>query len=440
MENGEGFAEIIDEHGSPRAAVAYLSAKKKKRKSTSLAVTVLGVVGAVLLALAATLAFAMSNVPGAITVAFIGTVLLVAAVIFYKKLTSLKSEIDTFTAKAGTGACDGSEEKLLSVLEEYQGSIGIKAKRKNALESARIHLSFAEEAHEQSVAASRELLGSLGALYREGEEVQALTSIAEAMKGYLVEKEELDDSAKECAALLRSLSVELERYSENDIRARITPEIMERLRGTSFEHLKAERDAALHRTNQFGQYKAGIERNLASSGQRRLSSEIFPEIEAEGERLEALKLRLDAIKLAMETVNSASLNLKSDVTPKIRDRAEANLATVTAGKYTELYVDDNMGLTVFADGATRPIDALSKGSLDAAYFAVRLALLQTLLGDKNPPLYMDEMLSQLDDGRAENVLRAVAEHSRTSQCLLFTCQARDVALAKGVANANVIEL
>jgi uncharacterized protein YhaN len=208
----------------------------------------------------------------------------------------------------------------------------------------------------------------------------------------------------------------------------------------SFEKLKAERDAALQRTNQLAQYKAGIERNLAAHETRRGADDIFPEIEAEKERLGALKLRLDAVRLAMETINSASMNLKSDITPRIRENAQKNLSLVTNGKYSELFIDQNMSLSVFADGATRPIDSLSKGSLDAAYFSVRLALLQTLLNDKKPPLYMDETLSQLDDGRAENTLRAINKHSSTSQCILFTCQGRDVEIAKKLGDVNVIQL
>ena len=53
---------------------------------------------------------------------------------------------------------------------------------------------------------------------------------------------------------------------------------------------------------------------------------------------------------------------------------------------------------------------------------------------------MDECLSQLDDSRAENVLRAIAEHSRNAQCVLFTCQKRDVELAREIGNVNLIEI
>jgi uncharacterized protein YhaN len=64
----------------------------------------------------------------------------------------------------------------------------------------------------------------------------------------------------------------------------------------------------------------------------------------------------------------------------------------------------------------------------------------TLLKDKNSPLYMDECLSQLDDGRAKNTLCALFERSKEAQCILFTCQGRDVELAKEIGRVNVIEL
>jgi uncharacterized protein YhaN len=267
-----------------------------------------------------------------------------------------------------------------------------------------------------------------------------LSAEAKKMKDYLAKRQEFELLLRDGNSRCKSLKLELERYNEADIRARITPEIEEKIKSVSFERLKAERDAALNKTNQFSQYKAGIERNLAASTQRRSSNEIFPEIEAEQSKLDSLKLRLEAIRLAMETVNAASLSLKSDITPRIRERAQTNLSSVTNGKYSELFVDQNMKLSVFAEGETRPIEALSKGSLDAAYFSLRLALVQTLLADKNPPLYMDECLSQLDDGRAENVLRTVAEHSKEAQCILFTCQTRDVELAGRIVDVNVIEI
>lgn len=439
LENSQGLAEIIAEHNSPRSAIAYLSAKKKKKSNAALMLAAFGVFGVVLLVLAAVLAFVQSNAAGGATVAFIAAILCAVAFASYKKYASASREIEEFISKLGEDFCAKDEDGILSALEGYQSTIGIKAQRSNALESAKFRLSMATDALTADKIRANSLLSILG-IKDPADECASLSEIGEKMRIFIAKKQELDSEISEKRALLRSLSSELERFNEHDIRARLTPEVIKKISGVPFEKLKAERDSALQRTNQLNQYKAGIERNLASSTQRRSSSSIFPEIEAEAERFDSLKLRLDAIMLASETINNASLELKSDLTPKIRERAEKNLATATAGKYTELFIDENMGLSVFADGETRPIDALSKGSLDAAYFAVRLALLQSLLADKNPPLYMDELLSQLDDKRAKNVLAAVVQHAKTSQCLLFTCQHRDVKIAREVADFNLIEL
>lgn len=438
-QNSGALSEIIEEYGSPSSADAYFGAKIRKQSNSLFLLTSFGIVGGILLAFAAILAFVMNNTSGALTVTFLGAVLLAAAIVFYNQYASAKREIAEFVGKMGNGFTVKDAQGLKEMLEKFNENRALYKERSAALESARVRLSLSEQMYASERIKAASIFSKFG-ITSGGTGADELLTLAEKIKNYLDERDELLDCAKENSALIKSLSVELERFSEEAIRARLTPEIEEKIGGSSFERLKAERDLALHRTNQYGQYKAAIERGLVSSGARRPSSEIFPEIEAEKERHEMLQLRFEAIRLAMETVNSASQQIKSDITPRIKDRAGQNLATITGGKYSELYVDENMSLSILAYGATRHIDSLSRGSLDAAYFSVRLALLETLLGDKNPPLYMDECLSQLDDGRAENMLRAIFTHAESAQCVLFTCQNRDVELARAIGDVNVIEI
>ena len=438
-QNSGALSEIIEEYGSPSSADAYFGAKIRKQSNSLFLLTSFGIVGGILLVFAAILAFVMNNTSGALTVTFLGAVLLAAAIVFYNQYASAKREIAEFVGKMGNGFTVKDAQGLKEMLEKFNENRVLYKERSASLESARVRLSLSEQMYTSERIKAASIFSKFG-ITSGGTGADELLTLAEKIKNYLDERDELLDCAKENSALIKSLSAELERFSEEGIRARLTPEIEEKIKGNSFDRLKAERDLALHRTNQYGQYKAAIERGLASSNARRPSSEIFPEIEAEKERHEMLQLRFEAIRLAMETVNAASQQIKSDITPRIKDRAGQNLATITGGKYSELYVDENMSLSILADGATRHIDSLSRGSLDAAYFSVRLALLETLLGDKNPPLYMDECLSQLDDGRAENMLRAIFDYAESSQCVLFTCQNRDVELARAVGDVNVIEI
>lgn len=435
-----GFADVLTEFGSPNAAIVHLETKKKKKNSASLVLTISAIACAILAVFAVILVLPMNNLGGAATVAFGAIIAGAVSTIYYKKFSSAKAEIFSFMKNMGEGFCPKDEQKILSALQEYVDKKTEREELENRLTMSEAMLSIAQRVYENESNNARAIWDNFG----NGNEAQSLDKslleLAQTMGEYVKKRNALDNQIIEKRVLVDSISRELERFSEADIRARITPEIREKIGAVSFDKLKAERDNALFKTNQFAQYKAGIERNIAASERRRPSSEIFPEIEMEEEKLDALKIRLDAIKLATETINLASAELKSDVTPRIKDSAQKNLATMTAGKYSELYVDENMSLSIFAGGATRPIDSLSKGTLDVAYFSVRLALLQTLLAEKNPPLYMDETLSQLDDGRAQNVLCAIADHARNAQCVLFTCQNRDVELAKEITSVNLIEI
>ena len=436
----EGLSALLDEFSSPRSAGAHFASKVKKMRSSLIGTIIFGALGGILVFLAGIIAIGMGNISGALTIGFVALLSLWGCGVFYKKFKSAKSEKEAFEGRFAGVIQKIDEFSVEDALEKFSQSRSAIVQRKNALENAKFRLSMARDTLDASLERARALLRRLGASFNDGQECDVLSKFAQSMKIYLVQKAELEQKIREKDALYSSLKKELERFNEADIRARINPSLIEKIKAVSFEKLKVERDAALQRTNQLSQYKAGIERNLTASSQRKSANDIFPEIEEEQAKLDELKLRLDAVRLAMETINTASLELKGDVMPRIRERAQVNLATVTNGKYSELFLDENMKLSVFADGATRPIESLSRGSLDVSYFALRLAFLQVLLKEKNPPLYMDECLSQLDDSRAENVLRAIVEHSKTAQCVLFTCQNRDVELAREIANINLIEI
>lgn len=440
ISGSEGLSSLLDEFSSPRSAGAHFATKLKRMRSSLLGTVILGALGGILAIISGAISLGMGNVPGALTVGFIALISLLGAGAFLKKYKGARSDKQAFEKRFAGIIPKIDEYSIEEALEKFAQSRSAIVQRKNALENAKFRLSMAEDGFNSSLERARGLIKSLGAVSINGRECEILISFAEKMKNYLTEKRELEQKLREKDALCSSLKKELERFNEADIRARINPSLIEKIKSVSFEKLKTERDSALQKTNQYSQYKAGIERNLAANAQRKGANDIFPEIEAEQVRLGELKLRLDAVRLAMDTINAASLELKGDVVPRIRERAQSNLATATGGKYSELFIDENMKLSVFADGETRPIESLSRGSLDVSYFALRLAFLQVLLAEKNPPLYMDECLSQLDDSRAENVLRAIAEHSKNAQCVLFTCQKRDVELAREIGNVNLIEI
>lgn len=161
------------------------------------------------------------------------------------------------------------------------------------------------------------------------------------------------------------------------------------------------------------------------------------ELEGIDRRLDALTARHEAILLASDALNEASESLRRGVIPGLRARAGELLSAMTDGRYAAIGLGRGMALSVETAEATRPVELLSAGTTDAAYLALRLALLELLYPNEQPPLLLDESLVQLDDERASAVLGLLDERCGAgTQCLLFTCQPREARML----NANHIIL
>ena len=434
--------DLLSEFGSPRNLINNLYAKKKKAMGATVLAVIALVAAAALFGGACFLAFVKSIPAGAITVAFGGALLLAVGSAFLSTANKTKKALLAIISRVGSSMTARDTEKIAVLLEDFAKE---SEKRRSCLaahESAGLKLAMAEENYSRIFAAASSLLSRFAIEAEEGKESEALASLAERLRSYLSAREELLGACKENDVLVNSLKKELERYSEKALGEKITPDIEAAIKNASFDKLKLERDAALYKINELNRYKAELERRCGGlEVERRSINAIIEEIAAHRTRLDSYKIRYDAITLASETIAAASQRLKSSLVPSIRSATEANMATITDGKYSQLFVDDNMSLSVLADGETRPIESLSKGSCDAAYLSVRLALLETLCAEQRPPVFMDESLSQLDDDRATNTLRAIADYCKTdSQGFLFTCQTRDAILARSVTDVNVIEL
>ena len=68
---------------------------------------------------------------------------------------------------------------------------------------------------------------------------------------------------------------------------------------------------------------------------------------------------------------------------------------------------------------------LSKGTVDQIYLAVRLAVYDLCLGERQAPLMLDDALAAFDDGRMGRALDLLLERAGEEQILFFTCQSRE---------------
>lgn len=148
--------------------------------------------------------------------------------------------------------------------------------------------------------------------------------------------------------------------------------------------------------------------------------------------LDRLTAKLRAITLAEEAITSARADLRGKISPRLQKSAADALSVLSDGRYGELSLSDSLVPSPAEDGRFRSPATLSGGTQDALYLALRFALADLLSQGGEPlPLFLDEVLAQLDDTRASALLSLLCTRAaRGGQILLFTCHTREVELLK----------
>jgi uncharacterized protein YhaN len=130
--------------------------------------------------------------------------------------------------------------------------------------------------------------------------------------------------------------------------------------------------------------------------------------------------------------------MRTTVIPTVTARASAAMEKATDGKYNKIAMDSAFGLQFTAKDGTDSVEMLSKGTADLAYVSLRLALAQTLFGDKGretPPMILDETFAAVDCTRLQHAMEAM--QAADVQCLLFTCRGDEVRIAREMGCAVV---
>ena len=164
-------------------------------------------------------------------------------------------------------------------------------------------------------------------------------------------------------------------------------------------------------------------------------------LEALDKKYAAAKAKYDATELAIRAIANASEGLRTRVSPRLASYAGKLLDVVTGGSVGELGVDGELALTYMTAGGARSAEFMSKGTREAAYFALRLALLDLLYKEEKPPLILDECFAYIDDPRTERLmklLRALAAEG--VQSVVLACHSREGDIAERVGNVTRLRL
>ncbi len=143
------------------------------------------------------------------------------------------------------------------------------------------------------------------------------------------------------------------------------------------------------------------------------------------EQLSRRRSEYDALSMAMDALSAANDQLRQRFSPALNRRAGELFAVLTGGRWDRLALARDFSALAAGEGDALPHPslALSAGTEEQLYLAVRLAVCQ--LTAPGAPLVLDDALASFDDGRMALALELLKGLGGERQILLFSCHRRE---------------
>lgn len=153
--------------------------------------------------------------------------------------------------------------------------------------------------------------------------------------------------------------------------------------------------------------------------------EIEDQLGMKRQKLEKLSSRMEALNMLEDAFEALSNHSTTSFAPSLNEQISKMIAIATDYKYTEVKVGSDMEISVVDNDMNKLIgvEALSAGTIDLMYFALRLGLADLINGELSLPLILDDSFVQYDDRRLVKVLEMLSKFNR--QVILFTCHNRE---------------
>ncbi len=171
------------------------------------------------------------------------------------------------------------------------------------------------------------------------------------------------------------------------------------------------------------------------NGNRDTAEAVEQEIDRLTQQKRALEQRGEALQLAMSTLEEASREVQKKFLPVMNKVFNSTFSQLTSKRYSDTRAGDNLNIMLSSPESefVIPVSALSNGTVDQLYLALRVAVSETVLkGNEVLPIILDEPFAQYDDQRTENALRLIGELAEKQQVIIFTCKQREVEMLENV--------
>lgn len=136
-----------------------------------------------------------------------------------------------------------------------------------------------------------------------------------------------------------------------------------------------------------------------------------------------LQEEMDALSLAGETILQLSVQMQGRIGERLKRQMSNVLSALTNGRYLQVSMDEDLRIGLHTEEEYVPLERVSRGTIEQAYFALRMAAMDVLCGEEELPVILDESFAFYDENRLKETLKWLAENR--TQVLLFTCQKRE---------------
>ena len=435
----EASIERCDEFGGETAVLAKAKEiHKKQLKSVALAAaSALVLIAELVYQIAASGVFAgallriLFAIPGAAALAGVGYAV-------YALLRE-KKQLDEIQSTFATTSLEDLVTKLTVISEEREK----RDKLAHDTEDARTALEAAKANYEK---AKGELLS---VILRWGEEPpttnlnEFLNNLEMRVKDFLDEEKRILADKTEIEIAVREIRKQLADKSEIEIRGQVSP--LKRKVLSEIDH-----ESILEGINEC-KLKIAAQDKLAEEVEDELSllkiratdpGELYAKMQENDARIDELTLQHAACEMALRAIESASDNLRLEISPRLGEYSAALMQVMTDKKYSEIDVSDGLKVSFTApDGEKRSADFLSGGTRDLTYISLRMALIDMLYTEK-PPVCFDESFAHQDNARAKSMMKAVKKLAdEGQQSFIFTCREREATIAKELSKkAGIFKL
>ena len=158
-------------------------------------------------------------------------------------------------------------------------------------------------------------------------------------------------------------------------------------------------------------------------------------IEEEKRKLEQIPLEeialqedIEALQLAERCMEKIAEEYYLEVSDELNGEISRFVSLLTMGAYDSARLDKEGMLWILAGEREVAPEALSRGTLEQIYLALRLAVGSVMMQEEEMPIFLDEAFAMYDDKRLTETLKALAETKK--QVFIFTCQKREEALLR----------